>query len=482
MHFKNDTFKIIRKSKKLTTEEVAAKAGIHRVTISNWERGKKFPSEKNVRLLAFVLEIPVSEISDLEDDHPVSDGDLSDMAESWQSFAGIQQFDITDNFQKCITQLQKQHKEFINASVVMNSLLSAMHTIFYVKDIRLKYITVNGSFLENVGLKTGFSVTGKDDSVFFPAREGKENSDEDINVIRTGKSVKREGYIPGSRKKKWGIIRKIPIFDTNNKIAGVIATFVDITERRRTEKQRRILESSINKTDDMFWVGRFANDKTKDLEYLFINDGVENVFGVTKDKYSDKLWKECLHRDSRHILDIDLREVNEFPFEFEYKIVRSDGRIRKLREKIYKSGDLYFGTDRDVTVYDEIQHIKEMFMTALDKVLDYHIWIVDFSEGVKRIIPTGTEYKAIDVYGHPIEEFARSEGDFWKKIVHPEDLDMLMSTFTEGPYPKTIKYRVIDKDGNIRLIQDHIIKKVIEGKVFFMGLAKNITEKSTNKN
>jgi PAS domain-containing protein len=475
MIFKSDSFKLIRKQMKLTTEEVALKAGIHRVTISNWERCKKVPSEKNIRLLAFVLEVPVSIISDLEDDHPISEGDLSEMAESWQAFSGIQQQNITDRFENSIKQLQKQHKEFINASVVMNSLLSAMHTIFYVKDTNLNYITVNDSFLNNVGLNAGFSATGKDDSGFFPTREAKDNSDEDVSVLRTGKEIKREGYIPGSRKKKWGIIRKIPIFDVNKKIAGVIATFVDITERKKSESIRQILEQSINSTNDMFWIGKYVDERYNEFSYLFLNDGTEKVFKIKKDEFNDQKWSDCLHPDCKYLLKLGLNDVKEYPLEIEYKIIWPNGEIRKVHEKIFEKENYYFGTVRDITEYEEIQKVKDLVLEAMDKVLNYYVWIIEFDNGEKRFVYSGPEKKAIEVYGYSVSEFIKSETDFWKKIVLPEDLPSLMNTFVEDSFPKTIKYRIKDENGKIRWIQDHLMKYQYGEKVFYLGLSKTIT-------
>jgi PAS domain-containing protein len=479
MVFKREEFKILRKLKKLTTEEVALKAGIHRVTLSNWERGKKIPSEKNVRLLAFVLEVPVSEISDLEDDHPISEGDLSEMAESWQAFSGIQQQNITDRFENSIKQLQKQHKEFINASIVMNSLLSAMHTIFYVKDTNLNYITVNDSFLNNVGLNAGFSATGKDDSAFFPTREAKDNSDEDVSVLRTGEEIKREGYIPGSRKKRWGIIRKIPVFDSSKKIAGIIATFVDITERRKVEKIRRLLEQSINNTNDMFWIGKYADERYSDFTYLFLNDGVEKVFKIKKEEFDDQKWSDCLHPDCKYLLKLDLKDVKEYPLEMEYKIIWPNGEIRKLHEKIFKKDEYFFGTASDVTVYEEIQKVKDLVLEAMDCVLGYYVWIIEYYRGEKKFVYSGAEKKAIEVYGYSVAEFVKSETDFWKKIVLPEDLPTLMTTFTDDSFPKTIKYRIRDKDGKIYWIQDHLMKHQYGEKIFFLGLTKRLSGEET---
>ena len=69
--------------------------------------------------------------------------------------------------------------------------------------------------------------------------EAKENHDQDYNILLTGKSIiKQENYIPGSRKKKWGLINKTPIFDITGKITGIMSSFIDITDRKLAEKPK----------------------------------------------------------------------------------------------------------------------------------------------------------------------------------------------------------------------------------------------------
>ena len=45
-------------------------------------------------------------------------------------------------------------------------------------------------------------------------------------------------YIPGTRKKGWGLISKIPILDLKGNIAGIVGTIVNITERKIAENTR----------------------------------------------------------------------------------------------------------------------------------------------------------------------------------------------------------------------------------------------------
>jgi len=97
MIFKNREFRQIRKDKKLVRENVDKKAGIDRVTLSIWKSGKWIPSEKYIWLLAYVLNILLSEISDLEDVYPQSESDFSELAEEQYLYA-VDQFRLLYSF------------------------------------------------------------------------------------------------------------------------------------------------------------------------------------------------------------------------------------------------------------------------------------------------------------------------------------------------------------------------------------------------
>ena len=138
-----------------------------------------------------------------------------------------------------------------------------MQTMFYIKDSRLKYLTANVSFLNNVSYNPEDRVLDKDDFVFFSQDEARENSEEDRKILQSGQPILRqERLLPGCRKTKWGIVSKIPVFDSENKIVGIIGTFIDITERKKSEGNFKFIEQCLNSTSQI----------------IIIADGIKNQF------------------------------------------------------------------------------------------------------------------------------------------------------------------------------------------------------------
>jgi transcriptional regulator with XRE-family HTH domain len=226
----------LRKEKGLSVNGLSHLLGVCRTTIWKWIRGLLIPNERKVRKLADVLEVPVNEISDLSGSAPQSNSKISNFASALDSFAGSGILKKQQEFQAFSTALNKLNQETVYTNIILKAILSSTDFIIYIKDAEQKYITASSSFIANLNLLPGYSVIGKTDEDFFTVRGAKNNSDEDSKVINTGDSViNREAYIPGSRRKKWGLISKYPIFDNEKKISGVIGIIHDISDKKAKE-------------------------------------------------------------------------------------------------------------------------------------------------------------------------------------------------------------------------------------------------------
>lgn len=141
LHIKK--LKAIRKSKKITAEELAKMMGISRMTIGAWENARRVPSESKIRILAKILHIPVSEISDLPPDKIISEIKLKSLSASISSaLSGDEQKNLIrqTNLVSGITGIIK---ELSDLRLIVRSLISSLPTLFYIKGSDLKYI---GSF------------------------------------------------------------------------------------------------------------------------------------------------------------------------------------------------------------------------------------------------------------------------------------------------------------------------------------------------
>ena len=223
MKFYSDKLKQVRKKLKISSEELALKMGIHRTTLSSWERNKVTPSEVKVRSIAKSLDVSVEEISDLTPDKSRSPIDISPASSTLSNLINKEKKSKNSRISALISELTKLDKEFNNASLIIEALISSISAIYYIKNCDSKYVIANKSFLQNLSLNEKCVVLDKTDFEFFSKDEALRNDEEDRLVISSGKEIlDREDYIPGSRRKKWGIISKTLILDAQGNIEGLI--------------------------------------------------------------------------------------------------------------------------------------------------------------------------------------------------------------------------------------------------------------------
>lgn len=335
MEFYTQKLRKIRKNKKLTSQELAHKMGISRLTLCAWENAKRVPSEPKIRMLARLLDVSVNEISDLSPDKPISDIDLSGVKSTMISLLGSSKEENQGRLSTLVSGIMGINKELSDAKLILEGMISSLPMIFYVKGSNLRYITANEAFLKNISLKKTYNVIGKSDFDFFPSNEAKVNYETDREVLATGKSIlDMEGYIPGSRKTKWGIVSKTPIFDSEGKIEGVIGSFVDITKRKLAEEVREILEDNINEWRNCLTVF----DQTEN-KYAFVSKAIERITGYPIENFyniTNFNYDTCIHPDDKKVLTPYMnRGLDNNYALLSYRIIRADGQIRKISTQLF---------------------------------------------------------------------------------------------------------------------------------------------------
>jgi transcriptional regulator with XRE-family HTH domain len=288
MKIEYSKIKELLQAKKISITELCSRIGIVRATYWNWYTKKSVPPEAKVRLIAKELNVNIDVISDLDPDQSYSEIDLADTVDSWLLIGGRNEYKRIEKQNKLIALIKNMHQELRQSSILTKVLMSSTEAMFYIKDTKLKYIIANDSFLNNVCFNTETNILGMDDKSFFTKQEAEFNTKQDLEVLQTGKPIKNcEGYIPGSKKKKWGLISKYPIIDSIGKNGGVVGTFVDITKRKKSEIFREKLEYSLGFMDISIWI---AKDIKKDNKgYLYLSKTLYKTGGSLELYYGKSL-------------------------------------------------------------------------------------------------------------------------------------------------------------------------------------------------
>ena len=174
-------------------------------------------------------------------------------------------------------ELKGKVEELGHANSDLQNLMAATRiaTIFLDRDLRIKRFTPSSTGLFN----------------FIPADEGRQLSDLTHNleypeitadatrVLRDLARLEREIQ---STEGKWFLIRMSPYRTTEDSIAGVVITCIDINERKKNESSLRWLSASVESSTDAII------SFTTDGEIVSWNQGAERVFGYTAEEVTGK--------------------------------------------------------------------------------------------------------------------------------------------------------------------------------------------------
>ena len=485
----------LRKNNGYSITGLCKLVGISRTTLWKWEHLDLQPTETSVIKLSEILAVSVSEISDIDEPAAVSQNNLSDIVDTWLTLTDVNDKEYRQEINGVLNVIKNLDNKLNQSVFIIKALLDSTETMFYIKDNKLKYITANSVFLKNVSYEPSTSVRGKDDYAFFSNQEAKENIEEDSYVLQTGKPIlRKEALIPGCRKKKWGIISKLPAFDKDKKIVGIVGTFVDITDRKESEETRELLEKILDTVP--FDINIFDEMAKK---VVYGNAEADRLFKEQKKYYS----KKTVLRNFNDLIKILRNKNSKFPKRSIYEFKKSDGETQ-WRENIlsameYQDKKYFLRIARDYTDMKKVQVENELYreMFNVFSIEDQLITWAIMYEGINKYQVCYLSNEFETVTGYPKSDFIKkkslldsyvnidfcipeidSEKRSMFSVIHPRYLNILDKRLrTSKEIPRSFVFKLIKADKKILTVLTSISKKKIEGiNTVFFGKAKVINE------
>jgi transcriptional regulator with XRE-family HTH domain len=370
----------IRKDKGLSVTGLCKLSEITRATLWNWENTKQIPNEANVRKLAKALNVGVDEISDLKEIDNRVNHDFSNAVDSWELLTQMDKNSQENKFHNILKELSGLNNNITQAKTIINALTSSMNIIFYIKDSNLNYLIASNSFISNLKLNPNYKVFGKRDDDFFSIREAKLNYLEDKEILENNNSIYREDYIPGSRKKKWGLIKKQPVLNSEGKTVGVIGIFIDITDKKTAEEKRDIFMHLLDEFPFIIALAPTATNNGMGVKLSYVNKTVERLTGIP--------MKEIYANNTEYISN---KIVYTDPTGISIKEMIQNADSQKLFEK-----DSFYNIIR-VILNDKIKWNKGINQTAKYNGVEYAIAIdMDITEEKEKESEINTYQQIIE--------------------------------------------------------------------------------------
>jgi PAS domain S-box-containing protein len=258
--------------------------------------------------------------------------------------------------------LQRQQTE-------LRVLLDLIPAMVWFKDTKNGILRVNQRVADAAG-KSIAEIEGKPTLEIYPQEAAKFYTD-DLAVMRLG--VPRLGMVESisdhAGKEVWVQTDKVPVFDREGKVSGIVVMAQDITGRRQDQEALRESDRQfrqvVENITEVFWVMDTATNAM-----LYVSPAYAEIWGRSCESLcaDQRTWLGSVHPEDRERVG-HARATGYVRGDYDetFRIVRPDGTVRWIHSRAFpvpdQSGEVHrlVGVSEDITKY---RIMEEQFRQA----------------------------------------------------------------------------------------------------------------------
>lgn len=388
-----------------------------------------------------------------------------------------------------ITKRKQTEKALFKSEQKLRSIIDYSKDVFYIHDTqhRLQYIShqskeIIGYKPQEMMVKWMTFVTDN------PINEKGIKCTE--RAIKTGR--KQKPYELEIKRKDGDLriveIDEFPVKDETGNVVGVSGVLRDITQQKEVERAiheseeryRRIIE------DQSEFIVRWLPNGIR----TFVNDSYCQYFGIKREEAIGTSFFPLISEEYHEAVQQRIALLNsQNPVSSgEHKIVKLDGSVGwnqwTDRALFDDQGELveYQSVGRDITEQKQavkaLQESENRYRAVSELTSDYsYAYRVEPNGALVNEWVTGALFQ---LTGFTSEELRMVGG--WEHLIHPDDIDIPKDQLNVilSNQAKTIEYRIVAKDGQVRWMRDYARPRwdETEGRVTHIeGAVKDITER-----
>ncbi len=171
-----------------------------------------------------------------------------------------------------ITIRKKTEEELIESRKMLQLVLDTIPARVFWKDRNFVYMGCNRLLALDVGLSSPDEIIGKSDFEFGGIVETERYRFDDAMVMETGKPKLdyEESQTTPDGNTRYLKTSKIPLYDRDGQVVGLLGTYEDITDRKKAEEDRRKLEKKMEHTQKLESLGILAGGIAHDFNNLLV--------------------------------------------------------------------------------------------------------------------------------------------------------------------------------------------------------------------
>ncbi len=203
--------------------------------------------------------------------------------------------------------------------ILLRTLIDSIPDGLYIKDLNARKVISNPQDVRILGFSSENEVIGKSDFEMLPEEIASECYADDMRVIKNGEIIlnREEEIINEKGERQWLVTSKIPLYDADKKIIGLIGIGHDITKRK-------IMESQLLQAQKLESIGQLAAGIAHEINTptQYVGDNITFLKDVCKtfiaenEKIRDLIKASEQGEDTSKIIEEIKKFRNESDFDF----------------------------------------------------------------------------------------------------------------------------------------------------------------------
>ncbi|MFX1496346.1 MAG: PAS domain S-box protein [Promethearchaeota archaeon] len=343
----------------------------------------------------------------------------------------------------------KKYEEALQSSYEMlEMVMENIPQYIFWKDTELNYQGCNDNYAKLIGIDHPDNIINKkDEELPWTPKDISDIQKHERKVIESRKPELHviNPWILINGNEVWFDINRIPLYDSEEKVVGVLVSFEDVTERiiaeqnlkESEEKYRHLIESS------PYSILLF-DKKGIIIDY---NSTTEKLFGYTKEDFIGRSYEELPLAPIEVFSILNKKFLKLYRGEqiesTEFQVYRKNGTIAWVNTDltlIQLADKTYFqAISQDITDKKETEEkYRDLLETSTVGILEYD----EINKSLSYINP-----KLLEIIGY--EDIGGVNQDLRDKIIHPDDIEKVFESTDE----KDLEFRISSKDEKEKWLQ-----------------------------
>ena len=301
-------------------------------------------------------------------------------------------------------QRKRVEQEMAVSKEILRKVLDNIPIRVYWKNSESEFLGCNASFINEMSLSNENELIGKTDFDLFKREDAEKKREDEVKIMLSGKPrLKYQELNVQKDQERWVLTSKLPFFDENNKVIGIIGTTEDITDRIEIEeKLKKATEEAIaaNLSKSTFLSNMSHEIRTPMNAILGYSQLLQDDDNLTKTQQESL---KTINKSGEHLLELinDILDMSKIeagrvilnPSDFNLKeLLKEVEQLFKIKAS-QKNIDLSFTIAKNVPaiIYADESKIKQVIINLVGNSLKFT------TEGFVKVIVEKLESHKLEI-------------------------------------------------------------------------------------